>query len=150
MQVWTRTAPSDYGLAVNYRGKPTFHQLAQDESGIFTVNKKRLGDWTSLEQAIQALHGTVQGWPVKLTTPIPAGGGGVVGGGGGGGATSTAVSTPVWLHPKMGKTESQALMEAAGTDEGIFMVCCSRGVLPLACSCAQIGRREAGTHGSRC
>lgn len=123
--------PGHYVIAVIFRGKPTHHMVAPDESGTLTVNKKAFGDHKSIEALIAQLGKKQPGWPVALNKPAGGGGGGGGGseapkkatkkgdgGGGGGGGAS-------WLHAysaAFGRPQVEEKLTNAGSDDGTFLV----------------------------
>jgi len=61
-----------YALTVVYEGAPTHHQLAQNNQGVWTVNKGMLTRHTDMIYTINALGVPgVKGWPVPLIQPVP-------------------------------------------------------------------------------
>jgi hypothetical protein len=66
-----RAAAQQYVLCVMYKGKPT-HHLVHEHDGGWRVNKKSYGDFSTMNELIEALmSGNASGWPVKLAHPVP-------------------------------------------------------------------------------
>jgi len=116
--------PNDFVLCVVYKGKPTHHLVAEIDGG-WTVNKKKYGDYATIDEMVTALgSGTVARWPVPLKHAVAATAP----------ATADKNSGDVdvninsrkaegWYHQRqMSKDESSALVLDAGTTDGTFLV----------------------------
>lgn len=65
--------PDDYVMCVVYRGRPT-HHLIQQDGGVLNINKKPLGNCTTLADLVDHLRSPRPGaWPVGLTDHVPNG-----------------------------------------------------------------------------
>jgi len=67
--------PSNYVINVNYKGKPTRHLIEPQEDGVLVVNKRKYGDFTTIEALIGAFatEPLPPKWPVMLTNPVMPG-----------------------------------------------------------------------------
>ena len=59
--------PNEYVLCVVYKGKPTHHLIAPNDSQQLCVNKKPYGGHSSIESLIGKLQTKTDGWPVPLS-----------------------------------------------------------------------------------
>ena len=61
----------EYILSVVYKGKPTHHNIAKNEEGMYTINKKLVGgEHDRVTSLIKHLSNKVPGWPVPLDKPV--------------------------------------------------------------------------------
>lgn len=59
-------------MTVVFKGRATHHLVKiNPETGHYTINKKKYGEFNKLEGLIDYLHGKVPGWPVLLTDSVP-------------------------------------------------------------------------------
>lgn len=59
-----------YILSVVYKGKPTHHPIAPNDSGRLVLNKSTWNESRTIEQLVEALEYTQAGWPVPLDKPV--------------------------------------------------------------------------------
>lgn len=67
--------PDEFVLSVTYRGKPTHHLVQRGPDGGYLVNKKRLGQFSTVAAVVEGLQNPTslpQGWPVPLAFAVPA------------------------------------------------------------------------------
>eukprot|EP00038_Savillea_parva_P003130 m.121308 g.121308 ORF g.121308 m.121308 type:complete len:979 (-) comp11080_c0_seq1:100-3036(-) len=129
--------PGQYVLCVVYKGKPTHHLMVEID-GTWVVNKKKYGDFSTMDALITALQsGNVPKWPVPLkhmvtqkttttdTSAAPSSSSSSAqastSGDGGGGAEG--FTEDQYYHKKtLSKTESGNLVTAADKGDGTFLV----------------------------
>lgn len=62
-----------YVLTVTFHGRPTRHLFEKNKDGIFTINRRQYGDFSTVEDLVGALSDAntlPQGWPVRLANLI--------------------------------------------------------------------------------
>ena len=99
----------EFVICVVYKGKPTHHLAAPDDSGQIMVNKKGYG-CSDIVSLVKKLGSKQPNWPVPLDKPVNAPGGG---GGGGGGAKKKAakgkVKKPGYIHDKLSREDAEGM-----------------------------------------